>query len=142
MSFCCQLGYSIPNSSSSGSGAHQPASQTTLRTRPSSVRPRSTSSQLPARLRARICSAQAICLGVPVSGGSSRPSVSAATYRLNMIGRNLRWQSRQGRSEEHTSELQSRPHLVCRLLLEKKKKKKKKYNRNRKKKRMTEQENR
>src|SRR5690554_7309317 len=31
------------------------------------------------------------------------------------------------RSEEHTSELQSRPHLVCRLLLEKKKKKKKKY---------------
>src|SRR6266498_994795 len=27
------------------------------------------------------------------------------------------------RSEEHTSELQSRPHLVCRLLLEKKKQK-------------------
>src|SRR3989442_11604306 len=32
------------------------------------------------------------------------------------------------RSEEHTSELQSRPHLVCRLLLEKKKKKEKKLN--------------
>src|SRR5690606_29883042 len=30
---------------------------------------------------------------------------------------------RQGRSEEHTSELQSRENLVCRLLLEKKKKK-------------------
>src|SRR2546422_3798303 len=30
----------------------------------------------------------------------------------------------QVRSEEHTSELQSRLHLVCRLLLEKKKKKK------------------
>src|SRR3989442_9191698 len=30
------------------------------------------------------------------------------------------------RSEEHTSELQSRPHLVCRLLLEKKKKNKQK----------------
>src|SRR5690554_7751984 len=29
--------------------------------------------------------------------------------------------SRNPRSEEHTSELQSRPHLVCRLLLEKKK---------------------
>src|SRR3989442_3642392 len=29
--------------------------------------------------------------------------------------------ARQPRSEEHTSELQSRPHLVCRLLLEKKK---------------------
>src|SRR5690554_7567011 len=28
---------------------------------------------------------------------------------------------RSERSEEHTSELQSRPHLVCRLLLEKKK---------------------
>src|SRR2546422_5555744 len=32
------------------------------------------------------------------------------------------WQ-RGDRSEEHTSELQSRLHLVCRLLLEKKKKK-------------------
>src|SRR5437870_13314382 len=31
------------------------------------------------------------------------------------------------RSEEHTSELQSRGHLVCRLLLEKKKKKKQEY---------------
>src|SRR2546429_6876174 len=29
--------------------------------------------------------------------------------------------ARQARSEEHTSELQSRLHLVCRLLLEKKK---------------------
>src|SRR5690554_7615624 len=33
------------------------------------------------------------------------------------------WQAgKLSRSEEHTSELQSRPHLVCRLLLEKKKK--------------------
>src|SRR3989442_11207514 len=31
-------------------------------------------------------------------------------------------QTKSIRSEEHTSELQSRPHLVCRLLLEKKKK--------------------
>src|SRR5438876_8405940 len=36
---------------------------------------------------------------------------------------------RRDRSEEHTSELQSPVHLVCRLLLEKKKKKKKKKNR-------------
>src|SRR5687768_18262999 len=36
--------------------------------------------------------------------------------------------SASNRSEEHTSELQSRLHLVCRLLLEKKKKKKKKKN--------------
>src|SRR5687768_17819217 len=35
------------------------------------------------------------------------------------LGRNLELH----RSEEHTSELQSRLHLVCRLLLEKKKKK-------------------
>src|SRR5690554_2330839 len=43
------------------------------------------------------------------------PTPTAFTMQLR------RWL--QGRSEEHTSELQSRPHLVCRLLLEKKKKK-------------------
>src|SRR5438132_5499579 len=36
------------------------------------------------------------------------------------------WVKKQGRSEEHTSELQSHSDLVCRLLLEKKKKKNKK----------------
>src|SRR5690625_1541653 len=41
------------------------------------------------------------------------------TFRLD----NLRGLSNILRSEEHTSELQSRGHLVCRLLLEKKKKK-------------------
>src|SRR5690554_7500994 len=35
-----------------------------------------------------------------------------------------RYANKPRRSEEHTSELQSRPHLVCRLLLEKKKKEK------------------
>src|SRR3712207_8623307 len=34
------------------------------------------------------------------------------------------WRHLRRRSEEHTSELQSRQYLVCRLLLEKKKKKK------------------
>src|SRR3712207_9539044 len=34
-----------------------------------------------------------------------------------------RWPAAGARSEEHTSELQSRQYLVCRLLLEKKKKK-------------------
>src|SRR5947199_9416837 len=38
------------------------------------------------------------------------------------------WDRLVPRSEEHTSELQSLRHLVCRLLLEKKKKKKKEYN--------------
>src|SRR3712207_6933054 len=36
----------------------------------------------------------------------------------------LSWDERAKRSEEHTSELQSRQYLVCRLLLEKKKKEK------------------
>src|SRR6267154_3536036 len=41
------------------------------------------------------------------------------------------------RSEEHTSELQSPVHLVCRLLLEKKKKTKTQYNKEKKKKKET-----
>src|SRR5207253_8019901 len=45
---------------------------------------------------------------------------SASTVRTGSSFRS----SRTTRSEEHTSELQSRGHLVCRLLLEKKKKKK------------------
>src|SRR5438045_5167918 len=50
--------------------------------------------------------------------GSTR--ASTATIRA-VIGRG----SSAARSEEHTSELQSLRHLVCRLLLEKKKKKQK-----------------
>src|SRR5690554_7768135 len=41
-----------------------------------------------------------------------------------LADRRKNWKRPEGRSEEHTSELQSRPHLVCRLLLEKKKKNK------------------
>src|SRR2546422_6140450 len=40
---------------------------------------------------------------------------------------NFMYTNCEGRSEEHTSELQSRLHLVCRLLLEKKKKNKNIY---------------
>src|SRR3712207_8690560 len=46
--------------------------------------------------------------------GKAAKSVTVASYR--------RWLSARRRSEEHTSELQSRQYLVCRLLLEKKKK--------------------
>src|SRR5690349_23169030 len=46
--------------------------------------------------------------------------------------------SSRARSEEHTSELQSRRDLVCRLLLEKKKKKKKKKKNKKKKKKKQE----
>src|SRR2546429_2389532 len=39
---------------------------------------------------------------------------------VKLLSRGMAWLDA-GRSEEHTSELQSRLHLVCRLLLEKKK---------------------
>src|SRR5687768_17938917 len=52
---------------------------------------------------------------------SERPSSRQGSGR-NETGEG-RWPAAHGRSEEHTSELQSRLHLVCRLLLEKKKKK-------------------
>src|SRR2546422_8368620 len=53
----------------------------------------------------------------------SRPSPLKTTRNFTPCFK--RWEGPQGgrRSEEHTSELQSRLHLVCRLLLEKKKKK-------------------
>src|SRR5690606_41631185 len=76
---------------------------------------------------------------LPISSWSSTPRPSGAicsrctTAALRMPGTMPRawsccarsaWPPRtsQGRSEEHTSELQSRENLVCRLLLEKKKK--------------------
>src|SRR5438309_5176357 len=45
-----------------------------------------------------------------------------ADDRIGTAGRPRARSARAGRSEEHTSELQSQFHLVCRLLLEKKKK--------------------
>src|SRR5689334_23457719 len=52
---------------------------------------------------------------------------SAQTFSYVQIGNEWRVQTATDalRSEEHTSELQSQFHLVCRLLLEKKKNKKK-----------------
>src|SRR2546422_2942868 len=47
------------------------------------------------------------------------PVVKAATAKTNEVRNKIELEVR---SEEHTSELQSRLHLVCRLLLEKKKK--------------------
>src|SRR5207302_2403353 len=57
-----------------------------------------------------------------------RSSTAEADRGIAPTARNGRGGSpeRSTRSEEHTSELQSRENLVCRLLLEKKKKKKKK----------------
>src|SRR5438552_13752839 len=53
------------------------------------------------------------------------PSAEGQARRPPSISSRLRGQSSLKRSEEHTSELQSPDHLVCRLLLEKKKKKQK-----------------
>src|SRR5690554_4619891 len=52
----------------------------------------------------------------------NNPPVTAHPHCCNCLsGYGRRVRTLQPRSEEHTSELQSRPHLVCRLLLEKKK---------------------
>src|SRR3712207_7686920 len=59
-----------------------------------------------------------------VDGGLHRPVdgedvIAVDSHRRDAVGGRLAVQLR---SEEHTSELQSRQYLVCRLLLEKKKK--------------------
>src|SRR3989442_10523785 len=53
----------------------------------------------------------------------SRPEVRRDALTDCQLQRGRARRRGEARSEEHTSELQSRPHLVCRLLLEKKKKK-------------------
>src|SRR5436853_4063087 len=66
-------------------------------------------------------------------GGDDAPVEELAAGHAERLG--VRGQSRgrsgrtprRSRSEEHTSELQSLRHLVCRLLLEKKKKKKERH---------------
>src|SRR3712207_7601889 len=70
-----------------------------------------------------------ICAGQPPRGrrerqGQRRPHLRGADrpadrHRGRRLGARWRWR-RLLRSEEHTSELQSRQYLVCRLLLEKK----------------------
>src|SRR2546422_5682457 len=61
----------------------------------------------------------------PLDDGPERLPTPRRGGRLALEGRDPCRHRRHGgfRSEEHTSELQSRLHLVCRLLLEKKKKK-------------------
>src|SRR5687768_18369815 len=68
---------------------------------------------------------------LPISGRGCRQRADGALLRCRREGlpapraaSRTRRRPDDHRSEEHTSELQSRLHLVCRLLLEKKKKKK------------------
>src|SRR5699024_12421305 len=64
----------------------------------------------------------------PTCSVSSSSSESGNSQEMNPLNSpNTDKDDEKSRSEEHTSELQSRFDLVCRLLLEKKKKKKKKH---------------
>src|SRR5215510_15641431 len=56
----------------------------------------------------------------PAGAARGRRSRCARAARLLRATLDRRPDRRRQRSEEHTSELQSRGHLVCRLLLEKK----------------------
>src|SRR3712207_7797285 len=58
--------------------------------------------------------AAAVIAKQPVRYGISAPAVAPFSYDSIVVTTTT------GRSEEHTSELQSRQYLVCRLLLEKK----------------------
>src|SRR5439155_25181276 len=60
-------------------------------------------------------------VGCQRAGAVSRYIMDGLRHNVDHYGRAD--SGRLARSEEHTSELQSRGHLVCRLLLEKKKKK-------------------
>src|SRR3712207_6978156 len=60
-----------------------------------------------------------------VPGGGDRPPAAELGWGGRAMDASV-WLAE--RSEEHTSELQSRQYLVCRLLLEKKKKKEPKTN--------------
>src|SRR3989442_2896395 len=59
---------------------------------------------------------------IAIGGLGERLFHHRATTDSNSAALNIAELQMEKRSEEHTSELQSRPHLVCRLLLEKKKK--------------------
>src|SRR5205814_9183501 len=66
---------------------------------------------------------------VAMAAAASRPAwpglplIAVAIWASTAAGGRARPDGHRNRSEEHTSELQSLRHLVCRLLLEKKKKK-------------------
>src|SRR2546422_3390316 len=81
------------------------------------------------RLKTRLREIGFICEGTLVERWMQcgKPNCACATDRASRHGPyyQLSWKEKGktvSRSEEHTSELQSRLHLVCRLLLEKKKK--------------------
>src|SRR5438105_9268139 len=54
------------------------------------------------------------------SPAAGQQTATPATTEGDFVAKNFQFRSGESRSEEHTSELQSRVDLVCRLLLEKK----------------------
>src|SRR5687768_17986553 len=71
-------------------------------------------------LRPRIARADVIAIGETIHGSSVFLRVQTRLIRHLVTQHGMRLIAWETRSEEHTSELQSRLHLVCRLLLEKK----------------------
>src|SRR3712207_9093223 len=61
---------------------------------------------------------------LPISSWGMTSGRSPSCSGPRRATKSTSWPAAPGRSEEHTSELQSRQYLVCRLLLEKKKKNK------------------
>src|SRR5207253_8008839 len=80
------------------------------------------------RSKARECALQAL-YQLDTSGGNASEVLTGIWSHFDPVDEEtkrfaealVRGAQREQRSEEHTSELQSRGHLVCRLLLEKKK---------------------
>src|SRR5215813_4917638 len=98
-----------------------------LQSRSDAVRESSERREMLSRLEARLRAVASRPTAAPPAAFLDASTSGLASAQLQSYLGQLR-------SEEHTSELQSRPHLVCRLLLEKKKKKKKKKKKQKKKK--------
>src|SRR5258707_8348784 len=88
--------------------------------------PRSTLFPYTTLFRSSLCAVLLLSFRL-VAAASGQPSLVFAAVtgeRFSLTDYNFHGgEKRSPRSEEHTSELQSRQYLVCRLLLEKKKKK-------------------
>src|SRR3989449_5966605 len=77
------------------------------------------------RRRRGVASSRRLKITVALSGDALRSAAIKLTPSMCVDSACTRITAGRGNAEEHTSELQSRLHLVCRLLLEKKKKQKK-----------------
>src|SRR3712207_7119278 len=79
---------------------------------------------LPISTAGRAAAPTTTCTRSGPTCAAHRSAIPARSARSGTTSRRDQRSSAWSRSEEHTSELQSRQYLVCRLLLEKKKKQK------------------